>query len=72
MSVQEDNFSWNLFPIIFLGGRVCEILSSSDYFEKLLSNEHSFIIFVMKLCDKRETLSTLFCCILSIGENYFR
>ena len=49
-----------------------KFLSSLDYFEKLLSNEHSFIIFVMKLCDKRETLSTLINCILNIGENYFR
>ena len=41
-----------------------KFLSRFDYLEKLLSNEHSFIIFVVKF------QHVFFCCNITIGENY--
>ena len=39
--------SWNSFPIINLGGEFLKSVNRFDYFEKLFSNEYSFIIVVM-------------------------
>ena len=49
LSVQEYIVSLNSFPIIFLG----IFFSRFDCLEKLLSNEYSFILVVMKLCAEK-------------------
>ena len=50
------------FPSIFLGGEFVKFWSRFDYLEKLLSNKHSFIIFVMKLCtERKKNFEHVFC-----------
>ena len=46
------------FPSFFFGGEFVKYFRRFDYLKKLLINEHSFIIFVMKLVS--EIFNTFF------------
>ena len=49
LSVLEYIVLGNYFPSFILGGEFVKYLRRFDYLKKLSINEHSFIIFVMKL-----------------------
>ena len=41
------------YPSFFLEGEFVKLFSRFDYMEKLLINEYSFNIFLMKLCENK-------------------
>ena len=66
VQLQDYIVSWNSFPIIFLWGRICEILKNYWVMRILLISSLFDVVL------RARKFVNVFCCIITIGENYLR